>query len=91
MNKNETIKTIIDLIVLLTENKEVEEVPNKSAPQTVEMLTIKECLEVVSGITESMLRRLITTGKIPFIRAGDSERGKILIKKTELLNYFNSL
>jgi len=55
----------------------------------VEMLTIKECLQVSKGVTESTLRKLVALEKIPYKRAGEGKRGKILIKKSDLLAHFD--
>lgn len=58
-------------------------------PNAVEVLTIKECTEVVKGLSEHTVRKLIAQGKLPYMRAGDGQRGKMLINKADLLAYFN--
>ncbi|MDE7303124.1 MAG: helix-turn-helix domain-containing protein [Oscillospiraceae bacterium] len=61
-------------------------------PQTdkkVEMLTVKECAELVKGLSEHTVRQLVMQDKIPYVRAGQGKRGKILINKTDLLDYLN--
>lgn len=84
------INEIISLLQARIKTESDTQAPQAlSFPQSVEMLTIKECLSVVSGLTESTLRKLITQGKIPSIRAGEGANGKILINKTALINYFN--
>lgn len=55
----------------------------------VEVLTIKECTEAVKGLSEHTVRKLIAQGKLPYMRAGDGQRGKMLINKADLLAYFN--
>lgn len=55
----------------------------------VEVLTIKECTEAVKGLSEHTVRKLIAQGKLPYMRAGDGQRGKMLINKVDLLAYFN--
>lgn len=35
------------------------------------------------------VRKLIAQGKLPYMRAGDGQRGKMLINKADLLAYFN--
>ena len=55
----------------------------------VEVLTIKECTEAVKGLSEHTVRKLIAQGKLPYMRAGDGQRGKMLINKADLLSYFN--
>ncbi len=91
-----TVKNKEDLIKSLTELLEaiivVEEPQSKvnSEDDTVEMLTIKECSKIFKGISEHAIRQLVTQGKIPCIRVGESKRGKILIDKKALFNYLNS-
>ena len=51
------------------------------------MLTIKECAEAVSGLSEHTIRQLVAQEKIPYIRTGQGKRGKILINKAALLEY----
>ena len=58
-------------------------------PNAVEVLTIKECTEAVKGLSEHTVRKLIAQGKLPYMRAGDGQRGKMLINKADLLAYFN--
>ena len=87
-----TVKNKEDLIKSLTELLEaiiVVEEP-QSEDDTVEMLTIKECSKIFKGISEHAIRQLVTQGKIPCIRVGESKRGKILIDKKALFNYLNS-
>ena len=55
----------------------------------VEMLTIRECAGLLKGISEYTIRQLVVHEQIPYIRVGESERGKILINKTELFKYFH--
>lgn len=54
----------------------------------VEMLTIKECSEAVKGLSEHTVRQLVAQEKIPYIRTGQGKRGKILISRAALLEYF---
>ncbi|NDO20368.1 helix-turn-helix domain-containing protein [Lachnospiraceae bacterium MD329] len=54
----------------------------------VELLTVKECAKEVSGLSECTVRQLVTQGKLPHIRSGAGKRGKILIPKAALLEYF---
>jgi hypothetical protein len=56
---------------------------------TIILLTIKECLQVIPGLTESTLRRLVAQGKIPVFRPDENKNGKIFINKSVLINYFN--
>lgn len=54
----------------------------------VELLTVRECAEFVSGLSECTVRQLVAQGKLPHIRSGAGKRGKILIPKSALLEYF---
>lgn len=54
----------------------------------VELLTIRECANEVSGLSECTVRQLVTQGKLPHIRSGAGKRGKILVPKAALLKYF---
>ena len=89
-NKKELIAQIVTLLneVIEAEEKESKPVPEATAP--IEMLTIKECVKAVSGLSEQTIRQLIAQGKIPYIRTGQGKRGKILINKSALLNYLNT-
>ncbi|MDE5558550.1 MAG: helix-turn-helix domain-containing protein [Ruminococcus sp.] len=53
------------------------------------MLTIKECTKAVKGLSEHTVRKLIAQGKLPYLRAGDGQRGKMLVNKADLLDYFS--
>jgi excisionase family DNA binding protein len=55
----------------------------------VEMLTIKECVAEVKGVSEYTVRLLTKQGKLPHVRAGQGVRGKILVSKSALLEYFS--
>ena len=88
-NKQELIAQIVALLneVIEAEEREVVPIPESTAP--IEMLTIKECVKEVRGLSEHTLRQLIAQGKIPYIRTGQGKRGKILINKSALLKYLN--
>ena len=60
-------------------------------PDTIEMLTIKECTESVRGLSAHTVRQLVKQGKIPSVRTGAGRNGKILISKSALLAYFNEI
>ncbi len=62
--------------------------PSKNA---VHMLTVKECMEVVGGIKEHTLRQLLLQKKIPSIRCGEGRRGKFLVRREDLIAYFENL
>lgn len=87
--KQELISEVITLL-----DKRIEVAEEISPPviavtqnQPVEMLTIKECSEAVSGLSEHTVRHLVKQGKVAFIRTGQGERGKILVSKSSLLEY----
>ncbi len=85
-NKTEIMAQIVALLTqLIDENTNVTTENKSSAP--VEMLTIKECTQAVSGLSEHTVRQLVAQKKIPYIRTGQGKRGKILISKAALLEY----
>ena len=68
----------------------VEDEPTQAAalpPDTVEMLTIKECTAAIKGLNEFTVRQLVARNEIPYVRCGEGKRGKILIPKTALIEY----
>ena len=82
----EVINQILNLLL---------ELENENAPvqpqESTELLTIKECLSVVKGISEHTLRKLVAQGRVRYIRTGEGTRGKILISKKSLLEYVNGV
>ena len=58
-----------------------------SGPEPTEMLSIKECSQLIKGLSEGTIRQLVAQGKLPHIRAGAGVRGRILIPKTALISY----
>ena len=84
---------IISQIVLLLEQLIESQTPTQHIEQTyikdkpLEMLTIKECAELVNGLSEHTVRQLVAQGKIAYVRAGSGVRGKILVSKASLLKY----
>ena len=85
-NKTEIMAQIVALLTqLIDENTTPTAEAKPSAP--VEMLTIKECTQAVSGLSEHTVRQLVAQKKIPYIRTGQGKRGKILISKAALLDY----
>ena len=59
--------------------------------QPAELLTLKECTELVKGLSEHTVRQLAVQGIIPRIRTGTGRSSKILINKTALLNYVSGI
>lgn len=92
MTMNTKQELISKIVALLNELIDVEEKSSMDVPklnQKVEMLTIKECTELVKGLSEHTVRQLVVQGKIPYIRTGQGKCGKILISKSALLNYLD--
>ncbi len=86
--KNELITQFIELVTEMAEDN--SNAPVKAEPEKVEMLTIKECTEVVHGFSEHSIRQLVAQGKMPHIRAGLGEHGKIHIDKTDSLPHLKA-
>ncbi len=64
------------------------QIPAVAQNERVELLTVKECAKEISGLSEHTVRQLAAQGKLPHIRSGAGKRGKILIPKSALLEYF---
>lgn len=77
-----------NIVKQLIESIREEENARTGKPEIIEMLSIPQCCQVIRGVSQSTIRLLTKTGKLPFIRTGRGEHGKILIKKTDLLAYF---
>ena len=74
-------------------NNETDNVLSKGKETVIEkleMLTIKECAELISGLSEHTVRQLVKQGKIKSIRTGEGKSGKILVNKTDLVAYFSN-
>lgn len=85
--REEIIAAMSSLLEQLSDS-EPPKTEQTSAPEKVEMLTIKECTEVVKGLNEYTVRQLIARKEIPSIQTGQGKRGKILVPKAALLHYF---
>ena len=59
------------------------------AVDRVEMLTIKEAVDLVPGLREHTIRQMILRGDIPSVRTGQGKCGKILISKDALFRFLN--
>lgn len=90
--KTELAKQLVAIIFELTSAGEVPtDVMTVEQPQKpVEMLTLKESIGIIPGLSMHTLRQLVLQGKIKSVRCGVGVRGKILIAKNELLSYFES-
>ncbi len=86
--KQELIAQVIALLDALIEVEDnTPPITVIAKKQPIEMLTIKECTEAVKGLSEHTVRQLVAQEKIPFIRTGQGNRGKILVSKAALLEY----
>jgi DNA-binding transcriptional MerR regulator len=85
MTTNQKQALIAEVVALLqhriAELEQSAPTPPQS-PQAVEMLTIKECSECVKGISAHTIRLLVKQGKIPSVRTGAGQNGKILVSKS---------
>lgn len=88
--QKEILTQIMELVTEMAEDNSDAQVTAEPMPQRVEMLTVKECTEVVQGLSEHSIRQLVAQEKIPYIRAGLGKRGKILINKADLLAYLKA-
>lgn len=90
--KNTLIAEMIALLeksIVVDEENPKPQVCNVQS-QPLEMLTVKECSQVISGLSEHTVRQWVAQGLIPYIRTGKGKRGKILISKSALLKYLDS-
>lgn len=92
-SKREIVDSITALLTELIEQDErsIKQVEVKKDNEPVEMLTVKECSEQIKGLTENTVRQLVKQDKLPHIRSGRGERGKILIKKSDLYECINKM
>lgn len=89
--KTAIVDNILDLLIKLTEDEEYSVPQTTKAPTSnkVEMLTIKESAELISGLSEHTVRQLVKQGKVKSVRTGAGRNGKILVNKADLIAYFN--
>lgn len=93
VQKNEIISKVVSVLNEMLDieyEKSENTVTHSNESQAVELLTVKECSEAVSGLSEHTIRLLVTQDKIPCIRTGEGKRGKILINKAVLLDYLKN-
>lgn len=86
--KKAIIDNILELLIQLTEDGENIPHTAQQANKPVEMLTIKECAEIIQGLSEHTVRQLVAQGKVKSVRTGEGKRGKILVNKADLVAYF---
>ena len=85
--KEQLLDQILELMTAVAYDREPNEV---AVPEKVKMLTVKECTELIDGLSEHTVRMLVAQNKIKYIRTGEGVRGKILVNKADLLNYFQN-
>ena len=88
MSHNEKEKLISEITDLIEKYTISENLPVQPMDASVELLTIRECTEVIRGLSAHTVRQLIAQGKLPSVRTGQGRRGKILVNKADLLAYF---
>lgn len=87
--KKKIVDDILELLIQLTDDGvEAPVTSRESVPKPVEMLTIKECTEVIQGLSEHTVRQLVAQEKVKSVRTGEGKRGKILVNKADLVAYF---
>ena len=88
-NKTEIMAQIVALLSQLIDNSaEPHTESSERSAEPVEMLTIKECTQTVSGLSEHTVRQLVKQGKVKSVRTGEGRNGKILVNKADLVEYF---
>lgn len=89
MSHEKTQEILQQISILLNSLNESETEPKETKQEKVEMLTVKECSEVIKGLNEYTVRQLIARKEIPSVRTGQGKNGKILVPKAALVAYFN--
>ncbi len=89
--KREIIAAVSALLEKMIPVEEEPPTITMSKPSLPEMLTVKECAALVSGLTEHTVRMLVKQGKVKYIRCGQGTRGKILVSKDSLLKYLGAV
>ena len=89
--KKAIVDNILDILIKLTEDEEYSVPQTTKAPTSnkVEMLTIEESAELISGLSEHTVRQLVKQGQVKSVRTGEGRNGKILVNKADLIAYFN--
>ena len=92
MNLTERQQIISQIVLLLerlieTQPPESTPKPQSTETQPLEMLTVKECADLVDGLSEHTVRQLCAQDQIAHVRAGAGRNGKILVSKVSLLKY----
>lgn len=85
--KNELILQVAELLRQLIPVDEIIPAKGEEKPAMPELLTIKECVALIPGLSEHTVRQLVKRGEIAYMRSDAGERGKILVYKSSLLKY----
>lgn len=95
MGKDEKTQFIRNVCELLTEMihtpDEIAEKEKVPSNDKVEMLTVKECSELMSGVAVSTIYKMVRKEKLPCARVGVGETGRILIPKSAVLRYLHEI
>lgn len=78
-----------DFLACVKESKRAKKSKSAQSKKSTDMLTVKECTELVEGLTEQKVRYLINKDKVPYTRNGDGPKARFLIMKKDLLAYFS--
>ncbi len=89
MSHEKTQEILQQISILLNSLNESETEPKETKQEKVEMLTVRECSEVIKGLNEYTVRQLIARKEIPSVRTGQGKNGKILVPKAALVAHFN--
>ena len=89
--KREIIAAVSALLEKMIPVEEDTPMITVSKPTLPEMLTVKECAALVTGLTEHTVRMLVKQNKVRYIRCGQGTRGKILVSKDSLLKYLGAV
>ncbi len=89
--RNELIAAVSALLEKMIPVEDEPTTITASKPTLPEMLTVKECAALVSGLTEHTVRMLVKQNKVKYIRCGQGTRGKILVSKDSLLKYLGAV
>lgn len=95
MGKDEKTQFIRNVCELLAEiihtPDEIAEKENVPSNDKVEMLTVKECSELMRGVAVSTIYKMVRKEKLPCARVGVGETGRILIPKSAVLRYLHEI
>ena len=96
MEKKKEIISHINIILneILLSDEEVISQRKQSRKNMIEradMVTIRECAKTLDNVSEYTIRKLVNQDKIPHIRIGDETNAKILICKSDVIDYLDLL